>query len=552
MITETVDVLLRQGLITAEQVRKGEEEARRTGVGLEEALAKLGFLDEEEAAKAKAIFFSVPYLDLSDYSIDPAVLKLVPEQAARRHKVLPLFCISDALTIAMVNARDIEAFDQIRAVSKVDTVEPVLVSEGGLHKAMSRYYAQPGNVDEIIISSVRLVSAPQERFKETAEEPPIIRLVNVLILEAVKDRASDIHLEPEAGDFRVRYRIDGILHESHTLPRKVQNAVISRIKIIAGMDIAENRKPQDGKAHLRLEGRDFDIRVSTFPTVHGENVVLRLLDKSSILRSLGDLGFSPEHLRVFGRLIRQPNGIILVTGPTGSGKTTTLYAALTHISSVEKNIITIEDPVEYELPLIRQTAVNPKAEITFANGLRSILRQDPDCIMVGEIRDKETAEVAIQASLTGHLVFSTLHTNDAPSALARLLDIGIEPFLISSSLAGVLAQRLVRTICPACKERYSPDEDALKEAGLPAGTVAYRGKGCPACMNTGFMGRIGIFELLSVHEQIRKMVDARNSADEIRRAARELGMKTLREDGIDKVLAGVTTLAEVMRVTDIE
>jgi type IV pilus assembly protein PilB len=373
-----------------------------------------------------------------------------------------------------------------------------------------------------------------------------------MIMQAVKDRASDIHIEPEEDNCRVRYRIDGILHEINILPKNLQSAVISRIKILSKMDIAESRKPQDGRIRIKIESRDLDIRVSTFPTVHGENIVMRLLDKTSVILGLKELGFLENELNAFDKLIKHPNGIILVTGPTGSGKTTTLYAALSAISSMEKNIITIEDPVEYELPLIRQTQVNPKAGITFANGMRAILRQDPDIIMIGEIRDKETAEIAIQAALTGHLVFSTLHTNDAPSAVTRLIDMEVEPFLISSSVIGILDQRLVRLICNKCKEKYTPTEEVLKELNMKEGSLLYRGKGCPACKNTGFVGRVGIFELCAINDELKKMIDARRSADEIKKKAIALGMKTLREDGVKKIEMGLVSLEEVLEVTQVQ
>lgn len=550
---EIIDLLLKQGIITAEQIKKAEEETKRTGIKLEKALEKLGFINEEDLAKIKARALDVPYMDLSDYLIDSELTKLIPETLAKKYKIVPLFKIADTLTVAMINPRDIEALDQIRKVSKMDTVEPVLVSEKGIQKVLDSYYGVAGSVDEIVKSMDKEdFSSLKKGLVEAAEEPPIIKLVNVLIMRAVKERASDIHIEPEQETVRVRYRIDGILHEVHAFPNKLQNAIISRIKILSSMDIAETRRPQDNKIHVRLENKDLDIRVSTFPTVHGENVVMRLLDKSAILFGLKDLGFSQQNLEVFDKLIRQPNGIILVTGPTGSGKTTTLYAALTTISSVEKNIITIEDPVEFELPLIRQTQVNPKADITFANGLRSILRQDPDVLMVGEIRDKETAEIAIQSALTGHLVFSTLHTNDAPSALTRLIDMGVEPFLISSSVIGILAQRLIRTICDKCKEKYLPSGSVLKDLGIEQNLELYRGKGCSDCKNTGFVGRIGIFELLIINEEIRKMVNEKSSADEVRKKAVELGMRPLIEDGLDKVREGLTTIDEVLRVTQIE
>ncbi|MFA4992484.1 MAG: ATPase, T2SS/T4P/T4SS family [Candidatus Omnitrophota bacterium] len=550
---EIIDLLLKQNLITQAQVEKAKDEVKRTGMKLEKALEKLGFITEEDIAEARANASGFLYMDLEDYVIDAELTKLIPENIANKYKAVPLFKIMDTLTVGMVDPSDIQALDHIRRISKVGSVDPVLVSSKSIDKVMDFYYGQGNSVEEIV-KSIESKKLPVDKgfLLESAEEPPVIKLVNILISEAVKDRVSDIHIEPEMEALRVRYRIDGILHEVHSLPKKLQNAVISRVKILAEMDIAESRRPQDGKISVKLENKDLDIRVSTFPTVHGENVVMRLLDRSSILLGLKDLGFSNENLGIFSRMILQPNGIILVTGPTGSGKTTTLYSALSTISSMEKNIITIEDPVEYELPLIRQTQVNPKADITFANGLRSILRQDPDVIMVGEVRDKETAEVAIQASLTGHLVFSTLHTNDAPSSLTRLIDMGLEPFLISSSLILVVAQRLVRQICPKCKEEYSPTPAALQGLGLDVNVKFFRGKGCPACKNTGFTGRIGIFEVLVLNETIRKMVEEKNSADAIRKKAVELGMKTLREDGLDKAKQGLTTIEEILRVTEIE
>lgn len=507
-------------------------------------------INEEEVAKVRAAALGVPYMDLSGYVIDSELIKLVPEKLAKKYRAVPLFKISDILTVAMTDPRNIEALDQIRKLSKIDRVDPVLASDKGIQRILDSYYEVAGSAEDIIKSmDAQNFFDLKPQAAQAAEEAPVIKLVNIMITEAVRDRASDIHIEPEEQGLRARYRIDGVLYEMHTFPKKTQNAIVSRIKILADMDIAENRKPQDGKIRIKVENKDLDIRVSTFPTVHGENVVMRLLDKTSVLLTLQDLGFSKENFAYFDKLIRQPNGIVLVTGPTGSGKTTTLYAALATISTMEKNIITIEDPVEYELPLIRQTAVNVKADMTFANGLRSILRQDPDVIMVGEVRDKETAEIAIQASLTGHLVFSTLHTNDAPSSLTRLIDMGVEPFKISSSVIGILAQRLVRKICPKCKEKYMPSADALKDTGLPEGQEFYKGKGCASCKDTGFMGRIGIFEFLLINEEIKKLINERASADQIRKIAVREGMKTLREDGLEKVRAGLTILEEVNRVT---
>ncbi|PIU40870.1 MAG: type II secretion system protein GspE [Candidatus Omnitrophica bacterium CG07_land_8_20_14_0_80_42_15] len=554
---EAMELLIKKGLITRDQIERAREEVKKTGLPLEKALEKLGYITEEEIASTIADTLDIPYIDLTDYIIDQEVIKLVPETLAKKHKAVPLFKIGNALTLAMVDPQDIIAIDEIRLKAKIDSVDTVLVSERGIQKVLDSYYGVIGTVDELIkdIDKAKFETKAKGGLKDISEvagEPPIIKLVNLMITQAVKDRASDIHIEPDDTAVRIRYRIDGILHEINVIPKHLQSAVISRIKILAKMDIAEQRKPQDGRIKLKKEDRDIDIRVSSFPTIHGENVVMRLLDKSTALLGLPELGLSKGDLKKFEKLIHQPNGIILVTGPTGSGKTTTLYGALSTINSMEKNIITIEDPVEYELPLIRQTQVNPKAGLTFAAGLRSILRQDPDVVMVGEIRDKETADISIQAALTGHLVFSTLHTNDAPSALARLLDMGVEPFLISSSVMGILGQRLVRAVCPKCKENHTPSDEVLKDLGLKGKMIFYRGKGCASCRGTGFAGRIGIFELLIMDEDIRKLIVAKASADEIRKIAISKGMGTLFSDGISKAKEGITTVEEVLRVTKTE
>ncbi len=550
----TIKLLLQAGLINEEMLAKAKEEAKRTGLTIEKALGKLGFTTEEAIIKTRADALGISYMDLEDCRIEADLIKLIPETIARKFKVLPLFKIGESLNVGMVNPSDIVAMDQIRRLIPGMRIDVILVSEKSIEKALDNYYSTGGVTTRIVDAigeSGKKVK--QAGMVQSADEAPVIKLVDSLIMEALKYRASDIHIEPEQKNLRVRYRVDGLLQEINILPKHLQDSVISRIKVLStNMDIAETRKAQDGRINMKLENKELDIRVSTFPTVYGENVVMRLLDKTSVLLGLKELGFSEENLSDFNKLIRRPNGIILVTGPTGSGKTTTLYAALTSVSSMEKNIITIEDPVEYELSLIRQTPVNPKAGITFANGLRNILRQDPDIIMVGEIRDKETAEIAMQASLTGHLVFSTLHTNDAPSGLTRLIDMGVEPFLVSSSLIGILAQRLVRLICPKCKEKYIPAADVLEGLGLAKQGDYFHGRGCPACKKTGYLGRIGIYELLVINEDIRKMVEAKSSADEIKKKAVFLGMKTLRQDGINKVLKGLTTPDEIMRVAETE
>jgi type IV pilus assembly protein PilB len=414
------------------------------------------------------------------------------------------------------------------------SIEPALAAETEVKKALDQHYSAKGTLEEVIGSldreqlEIKPGQEPElKKLQEIVEEPPVIKLVNMMVIEAVRQGASDIHIEPEEDTLKIRFRIDGLLHERTGPPKYLQSAVISRIKVMADLDISERRTPQDGRIQMKMEGRDIDIRVSCIPTIYGENVVLRLLDRSQVILELKQLGFSPSILTQYKKLISSPHGIILVCGPTGSGKTTTLYASLNVINSEDVNIITIEDPIEYHLTGIRQMQVNPKAGLRFADALSAILRQDPDVIMVGEIRNAETAKAAVQAALTGHLVFSTLHTNDAPSAVTRLLDMGVEPFLISSSVIGVLSQRLVRTICADCK-----------------------GKGCKGCLQTGFRGRIGIYELLIPSEKIRALTTAKASGDEIRKTAVEEGMQLLREDGEKKVNDGITTEQEVMRVTE--
>lgn len=549
-----LELLLKQGSIQQDQADQAKKEAGRVGQTLEAVLVKSGFITDEELASAKAAILGVPYIDLNNYRVDRELIKLIPEKIAKKYNIMPLFSTGETLSIGMVDPQNIVAIDQVRKLTTFNVVDAILISSGGFQAAFNAYYHSYGSMAEIVktLEKEKKLSTQETDLGEITEKTSVSKLVDSLLLQAVQSRASDIHIEPEETIVSVRLRVDGLLHHVTTFPLVIQSAVVSRVKILGGMDITENRKPQDGKIRIELEGKDLDIRVSTFPTLFGENVVLRLLDKSAMLPNLVELGFSKENLEHFSKIITRSYGIILVTGPTGSGKTTTLYAALSKINSEEKNIVTIEDPVEYVMPRIRQTQVNVKAGITFANGLRGFLRQDPDVMMVGEIRDRETVEMAIQSALTGHLVFSTLHTNDAPSALARLIDMGAEPFLISSSVIGVLAQRLVRMNCAKCREPYTPSAAALQSVGLPEGTQVMRGKGCPKCNQTGFMGRSGIFELMFITDEIKSLVDARRSAAEIKKKAIEQGMKTLREDGLEKVRKGITTLEEVLRVTEIE
>lgn len=554
-----IDDLVKKGMITKEQLEEAKETSKKTGLPFDKVLIKKGIITEENIAAVLSERLNLPFMDLSDYLIDASVIKLVPESLAHKYKLIPLFKIEETLTVAMADPRDINALDQVRLQSKCE-VEPVLATETAIKNAIDQYYSVGAGVEEVIKQMDEVKSKAKDRviskeeLARIAEDAPVIKLVNLIFIQAVKDKASDIHIEPEERLLRVRYRIDGVLHEGVKPPKSLEAAITSRIKVLAKMDIAEKRKPQDGRIQLKMQGRDIDLRVSSFPTVYGENIVIRLLDKTSVLLGLAELGMRSATLEVYDKLIKRPFGIILVTGPTGCGKTTTLYASLSIINSAEKNIITIEDPVEYQLNMIRQTQINPKAGLTFASGLRSILRQDPDIIMVGEVRDIETAEIAIQAALTGHLVFSTLHTNDAAGALTRLIDMGIEPFLISSSIIGVLAQRLVRVICPKCKEKLIPTEAMLEDLQLKrADDIAfYRGKGCPHCRDTGYIGRTGIFELLVINDDIKKLIIAKAPVDEIKKEAMASGMKTLRDDGIEKALAGVTSVEEALRVTQEE
>lgn len=564
------DFLIELGVITSDQLKKASQEQRQKGERLEQTIVRLGFAKDELILQCLADYFNLPYVDLDTYLIDEKVVKSISEEMARRHTLIPLFKIGSALTVAMTNPLNLLALDELRNKVKID-VEIAISTEKKIKKAIEQHYGATAAALENTLQNLMKANTgptPQEPsdYKKTydlavkdiptgpMDEAPAARMLDLVMLQAIRDRVSDIHFEPDEKALRVRTRIDGFLYESLALPKSIHPALTSRIKILAEMDIAETRLPQDGNFNVKMEKRSFEIRVSTFPTIYGENVVLRILDQTSTLFKLEELGFSEETLDHFKQLIRKSSGIILVTGPTGSGKTTTLYALLNMINSKEKNIITIEDPVEYRLALVRQTQVNPKAGINFATGLRSILRQDPDIIMIGEIRDLETSEIAMQAALTGHLVLSTLHTNDAPEAISRLVDIGVEPYLISSTVIGVLAQRLIRTICPDCKTPYQVDLNTLKDLGeevakLKNPLTLYRGKGCKHCKQSGYWGRSGIYELLLVNEEIKKLISERASTQVIREVAKKTaGLVPLRVDGLKKVLKGITTLDEVDRV----
>jgi len=500
----------------------------------------------------------IHYLKPEELPKVPIVLEGLSSRFIRENKVIPLELKNSVLKVLMANSEDKATVDALRVATSADII--VFVSDTAvIDEYISRFYGQESqNINRIIedIGERGLEFLKEEEedigyLKDLASEAPIIKLVNLFITRAVESRASDIHIEPFEDELKVRYRIDGVLHDIESVPKRLQAAIVSRIKIIAKLNIAERRLPQDGRIRIKIGEKEIDIRVSTIPVLYGESVVMRLLDKEGIVIDLDILGFSPRTLSAFDQLIKKPNGIILVTGPTGSGKTTTLYGALDKINSPDKKIITVEDPVEYQLKGVNQIQIKPQIGLNFANTLRHIVRQDPDIIMIGEIRDLETAEIAIQSALTGHLVFSTLHTNDAPSAITRLLDMGVENFLLSSTVRGILAQRLVRVICPHCKEidASAVDKEQLTMLGIRGDATLYWGKRCEKCSQTGYHGRSGIFELLLVDDNIRTLILRNADANQIREAARIHGMKTLLEDGAEKVKAGVTTLSEVLRVT---
>jgi general secretion pathway protein E len=512
-----------------------------------------GTLDLEKIAERLGIPFQA---EIEDSHVDTALLTRLPLSFVRNNLLLPLKLENGRLLVAVGNPADLLAIDELQGIYGAP-VECVAVPAAVVLDAINRLYARlSGSAQEVVeelegedLSTIATELSVPKDLLDLTDEAPVIRLLNSIIFQAVKERASDIHIEPFEREVEVRFRIDGLLYKMLTPPKVVQDALISRVKIMAGLNIAEKRLPQDGRLRVIVAGRDVDIRVSIIPTFFGERVVLRLLDKQRGVISLADIGFAPADVRTMERLLTRTSGIVLVTGPTGSGKTTTLYAALTRINSPEKNIITIEDPIEYQLKGVGQIQVNPKIDLTFANGLRSILRQDPDIIMVGEIRDGETAEIAMQASLTGHLVLSTLHTNDAATAVTRLTDMGVEPFMVASTLSAVLAQRLVRVICPHCREEYKPEREYT---GTTLPEVLYRGRGCDKCFNLGSMGRTGIYELLLIDSELCSMIIRQVPAGVIKEYAVSRGMRTLREDGLAKAAAGITTIEEVLRVTQEE
>jgi len=546
---ETGRLLVAEGLISEETLSKAleiQQEFPEKRLG--EILVEMG-ISEEIVLQVLSKKLNIEYVERDSFPETPPVeLSL---EFMKNNLVVPLSLEDGVLSVAMAEPENVEIIDSLKA-SLDCRIRPYIASKG----AIVEYLERLSRLRETMVSEIMVgmeeteEEVPEElnHLKGMAQEKGIIRLVDVLIENAVNQRASDIHIEPEEAHVRVRYRIDGILYDREFLPRKMQPAITSRIKLLSQMNIAERRLPQDGRIKGTFGGRPIDIRVSTIPTIYGESIVMRLLDKETSFLTLEELGMDPETLKKYESLIHKPYGMILITGPTGSGKTTTLYASLDRINSPDKKIITIEEPVEYLMKGINQIQVKPKIGLTFASGLRHIVRQDPDVIMVGEIRDLETAGIAIHAALTGHLIFSTLHTNDAPGAMTRLMDMGVENYLVSSTLIGVVAQRLVRRICNSCKTEYRIPSELKKELRINT-DILWRGKGCEECSNTGYRGRIGIFELLVVNDEIRNMIMAKATSRELREKAISLGMKTLRQDGIEKVMKGITTSDEVLRVT---
>jgi len=554
------EICVAHGWVTEEQVRQAADIQRQSNARLGRILVEMGAITEQQLSQGLAEQWGLRYTDLADTSVEPEIARLIPSYLARRHGVVAIGRDGNRLVVAMSDPSNVVAIDDIRLLTGLE-VDVVISSSADIDRAQAQVYGGGGEIEEILTRSglepeitdgERTDETNLENLRTAVEEAPIIRAVNQILSQAIQSGASDIHIEPQRTEVKVRLRIDGVLQDLMNPPKSVQAPLISRIKILADMDIAERRLPQDGHIHLRAEGKEFDMRVSTLPTVLGEKVVLRVLDQSSTKVALHDIGFAHSILETWEGLITKPYGFILVTGPTGSGKTTTLYTSLARINTPERNIVSVENPVEYQIPRVNQVQVNPKVGLTFASGLRTILRQDPDVVLIGEIRDRETAEIAVQASMTGHLVLSTIHTNDAPGAVVRLRDMGIEPFLITSSLIGVLAQRLVRVICPKCKEGYVPPVDALKRLGVdgaqPDDVQLFRGRGCEACRKTGYKGRIGVFELMVMTDALRALAVTGAPTERLREGAIEEGMRTLKQDAIRKVLEGVTTFEEMLRV----
>lgn len=552
-------ILIQKKLVTPVQLKEANDATGNgTTIDLGQYFIQREILDEKDLLKIQAAEIGYPFVDLAQVELDPKLIKTIPRHIGEKYKVIIVSKDDKALNLAMQNPLNVFAVDDIRTLTN-KVIKPMLAAERLIMEKLHEMYSQLGTADEIIDGIAveedeQMKAIAEEENLSTsglttkAEEAPVVNLGNSIVMQAVKDGASDIHVEPGKNYVRVRFRIDGVLHEEMKFPRQLHAPLISRFKILAKLDIAERRIPQDGRIPLKVEGKEIDLRVATLPTIWGEKATMRILDKSSILIGIERLGFESDDMGRFQEMIKKPYGIIFATGPTGSGKTTTLYAILNELNSLDRNLISIEDPIEYQLPGVSQAQVNVKAGLTFAGGLRSMLRQDPDIVMVGEIRDKETAEVAIHASLTGHLVLATIHANDTASTITRLFHMGVEPFLVASSVICILAQRLVRKICPECKTDYVPPPEALEHLGIPPGTTLHRGQGCEFCRETGFIGRTGVYELMTVDDELRQLISTEASAPLIKKKALELGMYTLQQDGIRKVINGITSIDESMRV----
>jgi type IV pilus assembly protein PilB len=555
------ELLVREKLISLQQLRQAQEEQNRSGTALGYTLQKLGFLSDTEITNFLSQQYRVPTINLEEYEVDADILKLVAREHCEKHKVLPVSRAGSSLVVAMADPTNLNAIDDLKFLTGFN-VEPVIASEAAILAAIERYYNIGPSYDEVMAgfdeTEIEVKGDDEElnimELQQQSEDAPVVKLVNMMLLNAIKKGASDIHVEPYEKKLRVRYRVDGVLIEEMTPPLKLKAAIASRLKIMSQLDIAERRLPQDGRIKLKLgKGREMDFRVSVLPTLWGEKIVLRLLDKGNLQLDMTKLGFDIEPLQDFKWAINQPWGMVLVTGPTGSGKTTTLYSALSELNKVAHNISTAEDPVEYNLHGINQVQMHEEIGLNFAMSLRSFLRQDPDIIMVGEIRDFETAEIAVKAALTGHLVLSTLHTNDAPATIFRLLNMGVEPFLITASVNLVLAQRLARKICNDCKQPFTIDAKALKDCGFTDDQIAkgklMKGVGCRTCNNTGYKGRVALYEVMRFNDALKEMVLGGSSAADLKLAAIKNGMVTLRMSGITKVMDGVTTTEEILRVT---
>jgi len=538
------DILIETGRLTKSQFELANREKGRTGARFGEICERLGFISHEEVLEFVGKQTETPFLDFSRTQIDNEAVKLIPEEVARSSKLIAVESKEGVLTVAMVKPNDINAIDRLREITNL-SIEPRIADEETILSYIDECYGMPVSPEKVIEESLNQALSLEEVEEET---PPLIKLVDSLLAQGIKERATDVHIEVDESVGRVRYRIDGVLQTAFILPKKIYRAVVSRIKIMSSLDITESRVPQDGSFRFTYNTQEIDVRVSTMPIFYGESVVMRILQKPRFLMQLSDLGFCGDNLETFKRLVQKPYGMLVITGPTGSGKSTTLYAALKTLNSLEKNIITLEDPVEYQIPITKQSPIHEKAGYTFAKGLRSILRHDPDIILLGEMRDEETAEMAFRASMTGHLVFTTLHANTASAAVARLLDMNIEPFVVSSSLLAVAAQRLTRRICSNCKESYTPSQEDLQQYPQLKNAknhVLYRGKGCERCKHSGYKGRVGLYELLEVNDEVNQLILKKALSSEIERAAR---MKNMLEDGIEKVLKGMTTIDEIRRV----